>query len=98
MDSYLQSFYTVRFSDCDPFRHLNNARYIDYFMNAREDHLRDAYQLNLADFYRKGIGWVVLQHEILYLRPAILNETICICSGLLEVGAEHLLLEMAMLD
>ena len=30
----------TRFSDCDPFGHLNNARYIDYFINAREDHLR----------------------------------------------------------
>ncbi len=25
----------IRFSDCDPFNHLNNARYIDYFINAQ---------------------------------------------------------------
>lgn len=98
MNPYPESFYTVRFSDCDPFRHLNNARYIDYFMNAREDHLREHYQLDLAEFYRKGLGWVVLQHEILYLRPVSHNETICIRSGLLDAGPEHLLVEMLMMD
>lgn len=98
MEQYLQSFYTVRFGDCDPFRHLNNARYIDYFLNAREDHLKTHYQMDLADFYNKGLGWVVLQHEILYIRPASFNETICIRSGLLSAGPDHLLVEMLMLD
>jgi YbgC/YbaW family acyl-CoA thioester hydrolase len=98
MSKYLQSFYTVRFSDCDPFRHLNNARYIDYFLNAREDHLKEHYQMDLAQFYRQGIGWVVMQHEIIYLRPADFNETICIRSGLLTTGPEQLLVEFLMLD
>ena len=98
MENYLESFYSIRFSDCDPFRHLNNARYIDYFMNAREDHLRDHYQLDLADFYKKGLGWVVTQHDIRYLRPASHNETVSIRTGLLEAGPEHLLVEMIMLD
>ena len=98
MNNYLQSFYTVRFSDCDPFRHLNNARYIDYLLNAREDHLRDYYQMDLADFYRKGQGWVVLQHEIVYLRPASFNESVCIRSGLLGAGSDFVHVEMLMLD
>ena len=95
---YLESFYTVRFNDCDPFRHLNNARYLDYFLNAREDHLRDHYQMDLADFYRKGLGWVVLQHEIFYLKPASFNESICIRSGLLAADTDFLQVEMLMLD
>jgi YbgC/YbaW family acyl-CoA thioester hydrolase len=95
---YLESFYTVRFNDCDPFRHLNNARYLDYFLNAREDHLRDHYQMDLADFYRKGLGWVVFQHEIIYLKPASFNETICIRSGLLAADTDLLQVEMLMLD
>src|SRR6185436_2250565 len=98
MDHYLQSFYTIRFSDCDPFRHLNNARYIDYLLNAREDHLRDHYQMDLAHFYRQGTGWVVMQHEIIYLRPASFNESVCIRSGLLNSSTTHLDVEMLMLD
>jgi YbgC/YbaW family acyl-CoA thioester hydrolase len=98
MSQHLESFYTVRFSDCDPFRHLNNARYIDYFLNAREDHLKHYYNMDLASFYKKGMGWVVLQHDISYLRPASFNEKICIRSGLLSSGNEHLQVEMLMLD
>ncbi len=98
MEQLLESFYTVRFSDCDPFRHLNNARYIDYFLNAREDHLKNYYDMDLATFYKKGLGWVVMQHEINYLRPAAFNEKICIRTGLLQTSSEHLLVEMTMLD
>lgn len=98
MNGYLHSFYPIRFSDCDPFRHLNNAKYIDYFLNAREDQLKQAYNLGLADFYKRGIGWVIMQHEIFYVRPASHGETVCIRTGLLDAGPEHLLVEMIMLD
>ncbi|MEO5591659.1 MAG: acyl-CoA thioesterase [Chitinophagaceae bacterium] len=98
MEKLLQSFYTVRFSDCDPFGHLNNARYIDYFLNAREDHLRDYYQMKLSDFAKRGIGWVVANHEIYYMRPALYNEKISIQSAAIELGDAHLLVEMLMQD
>ena len=38
-----ESKVAIRFQDCDPFAHLNNAKYIEYFINAREDHLIQAY-------------------------------------------------------
>ena len=98
MEKKLQSFYTIRFNDSDPFGHLNNARYIDYFLNAREDHLRDAYQMDLRQFAAKGMGWVVSGHEIQYIRPANYNERVCIQSELLELADSHLLVEMLMLD
>jgi acyl-CoA thioester hydrolase len=90
------SVYTVRFSDCDLFGHLNNARYIDYFLNAREDHLKDYHDLNLAEFYKNNIAWVVGGHEIAYLRPALYNETVAIQSTLLKADAEYLLVETQM--
>ena len=98
MSPFLRSNYTIRFSDCDPFGHLNNARYVDYFLNAREDHLKTHYDLDLAAFYRKGLGWVVMQHEIVYLRPANMNEVVCIQTALLDAGPDHLLLESVMFD
>ena len=30
-----ESKVVVRFPDCDPFNHLHNSRYIDYYLNAR---------------------------------------------------------------
>lgn len=35
----IESKVKIRFPDCDPFNHLNNSKYIDYFINAREDQL-----------------------------------------------------------
>ena len=93
-----RSYYTIRFSDCDPFGHLNNARYIDYFLNAREDHLKEAYQMDLRQYAAKGMGWVVSGHEIQYIRPANYNERVCIQSELLELADSYLVAEMLMLD
>lgn len=98
LNKYLLSLYTVRFGDCDPFRHLNNARYLDYFLNAREDHLRDHYQMDLADLASKGQSWVVKEHAITYLRPAVYNERVWIGTALISAGPDHLLVEMLMMD
>ncbi|RYG08277.1 MAG: acyl-CoA thioesterase [Chitinophagaceae bacterium] len=96
MNKEPQSIYTVRFSDCDLFGHLNNARYLDYFLNAREDHLKDQYQLDLATYYQQGIGWVVGSHEINYLKPAKYNEKVLIKSSLIKANDQYLLVELLM--
>jgi YbgC/YbaW family acyl-CoA thioester hydrolase len=93
-----KTFYTVRFSDCDPMGHLNNARYIDYMLNAREDHLKQAYQIDLLEYHKQGIGWVVRRHDIQYVRPAFYNETVCIESRLIELADSHVMVEMLMFD
>lgn len=92
------SCYIVRFNDCDPMGHLNNARYIDYFLNAREDHLRDAYQLTLPEFAKRGVAWVVTNHEIQYVRPVFYNEKVCIASQVIETGDSFIKVEMLMYD
>jgi YbgC/YbaW family acyl-CoA thioester hydrolase len=90
------SVYKIRFSDCDLFGHLNNARYIDYFLNAREDHLKDAYNFTLAEQYQKGISWVVTGHEIAYLRSAVYDEMVVIESCLLLAEPDGLYVELIM--
>ncbi|SFH34635.1 acyl-CoA thioesterase [Pedobacter insulae] len=98
MNKELQSLHTVRFSDCDLFGHLNNARYLDYFLNAREDHLRNHYEMDLSTYYQQGVGWVVGSHEINYIKPAKYNEQICIKSSLIKASEQYLLVELQMLD
>lgn len=94
----MQTFYTVRFNDCDPFGHLNNSKYIDYMLNAREDHLSHFNNIELGSFHKQGFGWVVSSHEIQYIRPAAYNERVVIQSDLIELGDSHLLVEMRMFD
>ncbi|TDW96587.1 acyl-CoA thioester hydrolase [Dinghuibacter silviterrae] len=92
------SLYTIRFSDCDPFGHLNNGRYIDYFLNAREDHLRDHYGIELNEWAKRGIGFVVNRHDIRYLRPAGYNERVAIRSALIGWTDTELHVELQMWD
>ncbi len=94
----LQSFYIVRFNDCDPLGHLNNSRYLDYMLNAREDHLREYYGITLPDFYKQGLTWVVRNHEIQYIRPALYNEKVGIISRLITLADNYVDVEMLMMD
>lgn len=98
MNKTPNSLYTIRFTDCDLFGHLNNGRYIDYLLNAREDHLKTEYNLDLTDFYKQGVSWLVAGHEISYIRPAAYNELVSIKSSLIKAEAGSLLVEMQMLD
>jgi YbgC/YbaW family acyl-CoA thioester hydrolase len=92
----LKTFYKIRFSDCDPFNHLNNSAYIDYLLNAREDHLKEFHDLIMPELYKKGSGWMVNRHEIVYTAPANYAEMVCIQSALVKFSDDSLLVEMAM--
>lgn len=89
----------IRFPDCDPFNHLNNARYLDYFINAREDQVMQHLGIN---FYEQaaqtGRSWVVYQNQIAYLQPALLMERVHIQSTILEMNASDILVEFRMYD
>lgn len=96
-DNVWESKSIIRFPDCDPFNHLNNARYIDYFINAREDHIMANLGFNIYDYAAKnGFGWVVSKNQVAYLRPAFLMETVIIESTLLRAGEREVFVEMKM--
>ncbi len=60
----------IRFQDCDPLGHLNNARYLDYFINARENHLADCYGLDIYDKQRQdSTNWVIAKTQIAFPAP-----------------------------
>lgn len=93
----LESKVKIRFSDCDPFGHLNNSRYIDYIMNARTDQLLEHYGLDVHHLaVEQGIGWVAAQTQLSFLRPAYPNETVTIETRLLAASDKSLLLEGVM--
>lgn len=93
------SVMTVRFQDCDPFNHLNNGRYIDYFLNAREDHLLHHYGFDMYGIAREtGLSWVVSTSQVAYLRPAFLMERVLIESQLFRYSPKHVEVEMRMWD
>ena len=95
----LTSTAIIRFQDCDPYSHLNNGRYLDYFMNAREDQVWHTYDFNIYEYSRTtGMGWVVTQNQIAYIRPALLMEEVTIESQLIESKGKFIKVEMRMFD
>ena len=97
MEKFSESSAIIRFPDCDPFNHLNNSRYIDYFINAREDHLSKYHQFNIYEYAKeKKLSWVVSQNQIAYLKPAVLTETVVIQTGILQMDEKQILVEMRM--
>lgn len=95
----LESKVKIRFHDCDPFRHLNNSRYIDYLVTARGDQLIDNYGLDIYKLAReKEVGWVSAQTQIAYLAPATVMEEVTIQTQLLSFSDKAVHVEALMWD
>ncbi len=93
----LQSKTKIRFQDCDPFNHLNNGSYINYFMNHREDVLAEHYDIDIFKIAKlRGKGWVSSSNQIAYLKPAFLMETVVLESQLIHYTNSELHVEMRM--
>ena len=97
--SETESRVIIRFQDCDPLKHLNNAKYFDYFFNAREDQVPKLYGVELIDFISSfGAVWVVYNHHIAYLKPANLGEWVRIVTRVVWFDNNTLVVEYCMLD
>ncbi|SDY43586.1 acyl-CoA thioesterase [Hymenobacter psychrophilus] len=93
-----ETIHRIRFQDCDMLGHLNNARYLDYFLNAREEHALQHYALNLGQLAQElSAGWVITKHHLAYLRPARHAETVLIRTQLIHFDNSNLVVEMQML-
>jgi acyl-CoA thioester hydrolase len=97
LEKELESHHVARFQDCDPFGHLNNARYIDYFLNARQDQILARYGLRI---YQTGdqASWVVRKTHLAYIRPVNMMEEILIRTRLIHFDETSLMVEGLMLD
>lgn len=94
-----ESRVVIRFQDCDPLQHLNNAKYFDYFFNAREDQVPKLYGLEMIDLIKKyQATWVVYNHNISYVRPAMVGEWVRIMSRVIWHNHNTILVEYYMTD
>ncbi len=99
MDKVLTSEALIRFSDCDPMGHLNNMRYLDYFLNAREDHLKKYADFDIYAHVKKtGQIWVMFQNKITYLKPVFYNNLVTISSRIIGFSKKSIKVEMQMKD
>ena len=95
----IESSKKIRFQDCDPFNHLNNGRYVDYYINAREDQVLENYGIDLFKIIKEeGLGWVVANNQVSYIKPVFTMETVVIESQLIGHSPKHLQVEMRMFN
>ncbi|WP_439581009.1 acyl-CoA thioesterase [Dyadobacter bucti] len=87
----------IRFQDCDPLMHLNNSKYFEYFFNAREDQVSKLYGFSYEAMYRElRTSWVVYQHQIAYVRPALISEWVRITSRVIYYNEDTMVTEYFM--
>ena len=97
MKKVLESTAKIRFQDCDPFNHLNNSKYLDYFINAREDQVLEHYNIDIFKMIRTEYkGWVVMSNQIAYFKPAITMENVVIESQVIAFNDKQLKIELRM--
>ena len=97
MEKILESKTKIRFQDCDPFNHLNNASYLNYMNNAREDQLINYYGIDIYEMAKtEGKSWVTGSNQIAYIRPAFLMEEVIIESQLIKFDQHNVHVEIRM--
>jgi len=97
LNKVLESKVKIRFQDCDPFNHLNNAAYLNYLINAREDQVLEQYGLDIYNLAKtNGISWVTACNQIAYIKPAFLMEEVIIDSQLILAKNSSIKVELRM--
>lgn len=76
MRSGYEACVRVRFSECDPNGHVNNAVYLSYLEQVAIDHSAAAGWT--ADRLRDELGavWLARRHEIEFWRPAVVGDVL----------------------
>lgn len=86
MEKEISTTTKIRFSDCDPIGHLNNVKYLEYMLNAREDHVEDFYGFTYEEYLKRtGCTWIAIQNEIAYLKEVRANSKVVISSKTIEI-------------
>ena len=97
MKNEISTTVKVRFADCDPLGHLNNVKYLEYMLDAREDHVEDFYGFTYEEYTKKtGCSWITVQNEIAYLKEVRYNNKVIISSKTIDVQDRTAKVELLM--
>jgi acyl-CoA thioester hydrolase len=83
-----QKTFSIAWGDMDALGHVNNARYFDYFQEARIEWLRDI-NINMTG----KTGPVVIQVACTFLKPVIYPATVTIISTVHSVGKSSMVMD-----
>jgi len=81
----------VRGYHLDMYQHVNNARYLEFLEEARWDFIESKIDLN--EWMKKGLGFVVANININYRKPASLDQVIEIQSRISKLNVKSATIE-----
>jgi acyl-CoA thioester hydrolase len=76
----------VRFRDCDPMGHVNNAVYLTYLEQARFAHWREVWGFNFEGLPDGTPGVILARAEVDYRIPARYGDVLEVRIGLERIG------------
>jgi acyl-CoA thioester hydrolase len=88
----------VRFRDCDPMGHVNNAAYLTYLEQARFAHWRALWGFSLEAIPAGAPGVILARAEIDYRAPARYGDLLDVRIGLVAIGYTSFTYEYEVLD
>ena len=88
----------VRFADCDPLDHANNAMYLTYLEQARFAHWRSLWGFGTRQQLHGIPGVILARVEIDYRRPARYGDVLEIRIGLAGIGRTSFTYEYEIVD
>ena len=88
----------VRFRDCDPLGHVNNAVYLTYLEQARFNHWRSLWGFGTPQLPAGMPGVILARVECDYKRPATYGETLEIRLTVAEIGRSSFRYEYEIVD
>ena len=83
-----QRTFSIAWGDMDALNHVNNARYFDYFQEARIEWLA-----SLGFNLKQTTGPVVVQVACTFLKPVVYPATVSISSYLYGLGRSSMMLD-----
>jgi thioesterase-3 len=81
----------VRGYHLDMYRHVNNARYLEFLEEARWNLIES--KIDLQDWMKKGLGFVVVNININYRKPGSLDQVLDIQSRVSQVNVRSATIE-----
>lgn len=87
----------IAFKDCDLFGMLYNTRFLDYVLDARNEHLIDYHNVDFVKYhYEGGRTFVVAGHQVSYFEPGRAHEQVLVSTGIIFADNHQMVLEGAM--
>jgi acyl-CoA thioester hydrolase len=88
----------VRFRDCDPMGHVNNAVYLTYLEQARFAHWRALWGFTLEALPEGAPGVILARAEVDYRAQAHYGDTLEVRIGLVAIGRTSFTYEYEVVD